>query len=115
MERMATALRAYGTVAATRSSGELEADVFRRANGALRAAREKRGIMLVGALADNRRLWNAVLALVYDPASTLPIQLRGAIASVGLAVQREMDSRLPNMDFLIAVNENVAAGLSGER
>jgi flagellar biosynthesis regulator FlaF len=114
MERMSKALRAYGTVAANRSSGELEADVFRRANGALRAARDNRGAVLVRALADNRRLWNAVLALMYDPASRLPMQLRGSIASVGLAVQREIDSAVPNVEFLIAVNENVAAGLSGQ-
>jgi hypothetical protein len=31
-----------------------------------------------------------------------------------MAVQREMDSPAPDFDFLIAVNENIAAGLSPE-
>jgi hypothetical protein len=35
------------------------------------------------------------------------------MVSVGLAVQREMDRAAPDFDFLISVNENIAAGLSG--
>ncbi len=111
---MAAGLRAYGATAAGRSRGEHEADVFRRANGALRAARHGGRLDQVRALSDNRRLWSAVLTLVYDPASKLPASLRGAIASIGLAVQREVDRESPNFEFLIAVNENIAAGLAGQ-
>ncbi|MDA8048615.1 MAG: hypothetical protein M0002_01145 [Rhodospirillales bacterium] len=111
---MASGLRAYGAASAGRSGREREADVFRRANGALRAARTAGRTDQVRALADNRRLWSAVLGLVFDPASPLPAPLRGAIASVGLAVQREVERETPNLDFLIAVNENIASGLAGE-
>lgn len=110
---MTAGLRAYGASAAVRSLGEQEADVFLRANGALRAARQGTQTDRVRALADNRLLWRTVLALIHDPASRLPMALRGAIASIGLAVQRETNRENPNFDFLIAVNENIAAGLSG--
>ena len=64
------------------------------------------------ALVDNRRLWGAVIDLLHDPQNALPAPLRAAIISVGLAVQREMQHANPDFDFLIAVNENVAAGLT---
>jgi flagellar biosynthesis activator protein FlaF len=111
---MTAGLRAYGAMSAVRSRGAQEADVFYRANGALRAAQQGARMDRVRALADNRLLWTTVLALVYDPASKLPRELRGAIASIGLAVQREANRENPNLDFLISVNENVAAGLSGQ-
>jgi len=34
--------------------------------------------------------------------------------SVGLAVQREMQRDAPDFDFLIGINEDIAAGLSGQ-
>ena len=71
MQNLSAGLRAYGATAANRGGGEREADVFRRANGALRAARRGARTEQVRALADNRRLWSAVLALVYDPAGRL--------------------------------------------
>jgi flagellar biosynthesis regulator FlaF len=40
------------------------------------------------------------------------VELRASIVSVGLIVQREMDREAPDFDFLIAINENIAAGLS---
>jgi flagellar biosynthesis regulator FlaF len=52
------------------------------------------------------------MGLVSDPENALPDTLRASIISVGLAVQREMQRDSPNFDFLIAVNENIAAGLS---
>ena len=91
-----------------------EAEVFRhRQRGAARARAAAGPARAVRALADNRRLWSAVIDLVRDPANALPVELRAAIVSVGLAVQREMEREQPNFDFLIAVNENIAAGLSG--
>jgi flagellar biosynthesis regulator FlaF len=44
----------------------------------------------------------------------LPDGLRAAIISVGLAVQREMERPSPDLDFLISVNDNIAAGLAGQ-
>ncbi|GAN78219.1 flagellar biosynthesis regulator FlaF [Acidisphaera rubrifaciens] len=106
------AAQAYQTASSNRSLREQEADVFRRANGALRACRGGDGLVRARALADNRRLWLLVSDLVIDPENALPIDLRAAIASVGRAVQREMQRPEPDFDFLIAVNENIAAGLS---
>ena len=54
-----------------------------------------------------------MIDLVSDPTNSLPDNLRASIISVGLAVQREMDRERPNFEFLIGVNENMAAGLSG--
>ena len=49
-----------------------------------------------------------------DPLNALPVELRASIVSVGLIVQREMDREAPDFDFLIAINENIAAGLSSQ-
>jgi flagellar biosynthesis regulator FlaF len=111
MQTMNHAAHAYAAAAAHRSQREQEADVFRRATGALKAARNSDAIRRVRALADNRRLWMAVTDLMRDPENALPPELRASIVSVGIAVQREMDRDSPDFDFLIAVNENLAAGL----
>ena len=63
-------------------------------------------------IADNSRLWTTVIDLMRDPANALPETLRAAIVSVGLAVQREMQRDAPDFEFLIGVNEDIAAGLS---
>lgn len=113
MQQPATrAAQAYQASAAHRGLRAREADVFRRVIGALRAARHADPITRTRALADNRRLWIAVVDLVRDPENALPTDLRAAIASVGLSVQREMNRDAPDMDFLIAVNENIADGLA---
>lgn len=112
MTTMNRAARAYDAASVKRSQRAQEADVFRRAIGALRAARAGSPIDQVRALADNRRLWTSVTDLMRDPLSTLPPPLRAQIISVGLTVQREMDNDEPNFDFLIKINENIAAGLS---
>jgi flagellar protein FlaF len=68
----------------------------------------------VRALADNSRLWATVIDLMRDPENALPESLRASIVSVGIAVQREMQRDAPDFDFLIGVNEDIAAGLSGQ-
>ena len=114
MPSMNRATVAYAAAATHRSLREQEADVFRRANGALKSARAADPLRRVRAIADNRRLWMTVSNLMHDPANTLPIELRADIVSLGLAVQREMDRDSPDFDFLITVNENIAAGLAGQ-
>ncbi len=113
MQSLTEATRAYQAAATHRSQREQEADVFRRASGALKAARDSDAIRRVQAIADNRRLWITVADLMRDPANALPQDLRASIVSVGIAVQREMERDSPDFDFLIAINENIAAGLSG--
>ena len=113
MQSMMRATQAYQASSAHRNLREQEADVIRQTIGALRSARTQGLIPQVKALADNRRLWMTVIDLVSDPTNALPDNLRASIISVGLAVQREMDKERPNFDFLIGVNENIAAGLAG--
>jgi flagellar protein FlaF len=111
---MNQATQAYAAAATHRSPREQEADVFRRANGALMTARNADPLQRVRAIADNRRLWLTVSDLMRDPSNALPVELRASVVSVGIAVQREMDRDSPDFDFLIAVNENIAAGLAGQ-
>lgn len=112
MQTLTRAALAYRASSAHRNLREQEADIIRQTIGALRAARAAGLISQVRALADNRRLWTGMMDVVRDPANALPPALRASIVSVGLAVQREMDLDRPNFDFLIGVNENIAAGLS---
>ena len=111
--RGVAAARAYQASARHRSQRDQDADVFRRANAALRAALDGHNGATVRALADNRQLWTMVMDLVRDPANPLPPPLRGQLVSVGLAVTREMDAAAPDLPFLIQVNDDLAAGLSG--
>jgi flagellar biosynthesis activator protein FlaF len=106
--------RAYEAAGAHRSLRAQEADVFRRATGALKSARDSGAIARAQAIGDNRRLWLTVTDLMRDPLNTLPQDLRASIVSVGLAVQREMEVAVPDFDFLIGINENIAAGLSSQ-
>lgn len=109
---MTQATRAYEAASGHRSQREQEADLFRQANGGLRAARQADAQTRERAIADNRRLWLTVGDLMQDPANLLPVELRASIISVGLAVQREMDRPRPDFEFLISINEHLAAGLS---
>lgn len=115
MQTTTKAARAYEAAAVHRSAREQEADVFRRTIGALKASRDAGPVQRVRALADNRRLWMAVGDMMRDPANALPLPLRASIISVGLAVEREMDRDTPDFDFLIEINENIAAGLTDRR
>lgn len=112
MQSMTQAARAYQSAATHRSQREQEADVFRQTIGALKSARGAGPIPRLRALADNRRLWLTVSDLMHDPESSLSTELRASIVSVGLAVQREMDSVQPNFEFLIAINQTFVEGLS---
>ena len=108
------ALQAYKTASRYRSQRDQEADVFRQATAALRGAKNAGQIQQIRALTDNRRLWWTVGDLLRDPGNALPEPLRAAILSIGITVQREMDQESPDFDFLISINENIAAGLAGQ-
>ncbi len=111
MTTMANAARAYRRAADNRSLRAQEADVFRRATGALRAASDAAPADRLRALIDNRRLWNMVVCLVRDPDNQLQPVMRATLVSVAATVQREMAGPVPDFDFLIAINETIAAGL----
>lgn len=108
------AIQAYKAAARYRSQREQEAEVFREVNAALTASKDATAIKRIRALADNRRLWITVCDLMRDPANQLPESLRASVMSIGMSVQREMDRELPDIDFLVSVNESIAAGLSGQ-
>jgi len=114
MSNMRKAANAYASSSAHRSTREQEADIFRRANAALREGGSAGPLGRARALADNGQLWLSVMDLIRDPENALPAPLRAAIVSVGHTVQREMQQSAPNFEFLISVNENIAAGLSGQ-
>jgi flagellar biosynthesis regulator FlaF len=107
------AARAYAVAATRRSLREQEADVFRHASAVLRRARTGSAPAQARALADNDRLWTLVLDLVRDPDNALPGPLRAALASVGRVVQRELRADSPDIEFVVAINENIARGLAG--
>ncbi len=107
------ASRAYQAASSHRNQREKDADIFRRANAALRSAKEFGGMAHTRAIADNEQLWTLVIDLLRDGANPLPERLRASIISVGLAVKRELKTPEPDLDFLIHTNEQIAAGLSG--
>jgi flagellar protein FlaF len=109
---MMQAARAYAASSAHRSLRVQEAEVFRHANAALRRGVDGSTLIRARALADNARLWTTVIDLMRDPQNALPEKLRASIVSVGLAVQREMQGPAPDLDFLIGVNDDMAAGLA---
>jgi flagellar biosynthesis regulator FlaF len=110
---MMKAARAYQASSDVRSQRVQEADVFRRANGALRAALASGDPTdRVRAVADNRRLWLTVTGLLQDPDNRLPAAMRATLVSIGRSVQRVMDDQSPDFEFLISVNENIADGLA---
>ncbi len=113
MQNASHAIQAYKTAARYRSQRDQEADVFRQATAGLKRAKDAGPIQQIRALADNRRLWMMVSDLMRDPGNALPEPLRAGIVAVGLSVHREMDQETPDFDFLITINENFAAGLSG--
>ena len=103
--------RAYAAAQNLRGLREQEADLFLRANAALRQSREGGPLARVRALSDTSRLWRAVIDIVRDPANALPDPLKASLVSVGHAVQREVEREDPDVDFLLAVNADLAAGL----
>ncbi|WP_431270121.1 flagellar biosynthesis regulator FlaF [Dankookia sp. P2] len=92
---------------------QMEAEVFARATRAIRAAEQAEPLARARAVADNRRLWDAVHAAVMDPTNALPPALRGQIAGVALAVLRECDQATPDLGFVAEMNDLFAAGLWG--
>lgn len=108
------AARAYEAASKSRSQREQEADVFRHASAVLSTTRAAGSIARARAVADNKRLWSLVSILVRDTDNQLPIPLRAQLASLGAAVQRELGKPDPDVDFVIGINDHIAAGLSGQ-
>ncbi len=112
MQTSLRAANAYRASTAHRSLRAQEAEVFLQALGSLRAARSAGPVQRVRALADNRRLWMAVMDLARDTRNALPEGTKAGLVSIALAVERETELDNPNFDFLIEMNQHVADGLS---
>ncbi|RVT92023.1 hypothetical protein EOD42_20015 [Rhodovarius crocodyli] len=96
-----------------RSAKQQEAEVFARATRSLREAMgtDPAPMAVARAVADNRRLWDAVNIAVMDPTNQLPRELRAQIASIARAVLRECGEEKPDLSFIADMNEQVAGGL----
>jgi flagellar biosynthesis regulator FlaF len=106
--------RGYGATQRTRSLREQEADVFRRVNYSLKAALNGDAVDRARAISDNRRLWLAIEAALVNPENQLPETTRVGIMRLGRGVQREMENQEPDIDFLVNINDQMIAGLSGD-
>ena len=106
-------INAYKKSATHQSVREQEANVFRLVNTALRRAQQADPVILARAVADNERLWITVMDLLSDGSNQLCEGTRAAILSVGHAVRREVKAAEPDLGFLIAINDQIASGLSG--
>ncbi|MDB5372576.1 MAG: Protein FlaF [Belnapia sp.] len=93
------------------SSKQMEAEVFARANRAIRESGTGGPLAYARAVADNRRLWDAVQAAVLDPTNNLPRELRARIAGVAMAVVRECEAEQPDLGFVAEMNDHFAAAL----
>ena len=106
--------RSQGAAAYRRrmSAKQMEAEVFARATRSIREAEAGLApLARARAVADNRRLWDAVLVSVLDPANALPKGLRAQLAGLSRAVLRECDAAEPDLAFIAEMNEQIAAGL----
>jgi flagellar biosynthesis regulator FlaF len=106
--------RGYGATQRARTLREQEADVFRRVNYGLKAALNGDAIDRARAISDNLRLWLAIEAAMVNPDNQLPEITRVGIMRLGRSVQREMENQEPDMEFLININDQMIAGLSGD-
>lgn len=96
-----------------RTLREQEAEVFREVTASLRSCLSDGASSRLEALARNRQLWTTLIGTLTEPGHKLPASLRGRLISIGLAVQREMQGKVPDFEFLIMINEQVMAGLKG--
>lgn len=94
------------------SAKQMEAEVFARATRSIReAATNASPLAHARAVADNRRLWDAVLVSVLDPANALPKGLRAQLAGLARVIMRECDSEAPDLAFVADMNEQISGGL----
>ncbi|MBL6454520.1 hypothetical protein JMJ55_04235 [Belnapia sp. T6] len=93
------------------SQKQMEAEVFARANRSIRESATGGPLAHARAIADNRRLWDAVQAAVLDPGNGLPTELRASIAGVAMAVVRECAAEQPDLGFIAEMNDHFAAAL----
>jgi flagellar protein FlaF len=100
-----------------RSERETERDVIARVTHHLKlaAAKPDDTILAARAVSDNLSLWYVLMTDLAAEGNQLPIELRGRLISVGMAVVRECERQERDkidIDFLIGVNQALVDGLS---
>jgi flagellar biosynthesis regulator FlaF len=105
--------RAYQSAINLRSLRERDAEVFEIFAARLRGAETEGTLALAKALADYRRLWQTVTTVTIDDNNPQPMPIRKTMLSLSNAVIKELGEARPNLQFLVEVNGNVAAGLRG--
>ena len=114
MSNVNLASRAYAAASVNRTTRQQEADIFRLVTRRLQAARQAGARWRAsGRWRTTGGFGSTVSDLVRDGDNPLPPETRAGLVSIGLTVQREMDTDEPNFDFLITINKQIAEGLSG--
>jgi flagellar protein FlaF len=105
----------------TASPRDLEANLLLQAAARLQSvhdAWDKNRSQLDDALLFNRKLWSVFLSDATDDSNPLPREVRQNVANLGLFVMNHTvavmsDPRPEQLDSLISINREVAAGLLG--
>lgn len=120
---MHSAANAYSKVAKqTANERELEADLLLKAASRLQAihdAWDRNKADLADALLYNRKLWAIFLTDVTGPDHPLPAEIRQNVANLGIFVMKQTlsvtaDPKPEQLDPLININRQLAAGLRGQ-
>ena len=121
---MQHAAQAYGTTAKrTASPREVEADLLLKAAARLQSIRDswnESRSRLDDALVYNRKLWTIFLTSVTNGENPLPAEVRQNVANLGLYVINQtmsmaVDPRPEQLNSLISINRELAAGLLAQR
>ncbi len=119
---MQSAAQAYKNVSRqTSSPRDLEANLLLQAAARLQSVHDswdKERSQLDEALLYNRKLWSVFLSEATDKKNPLPKDVRQNVANLGLFVLNHTvavlnDPRPEQLDSLIKINRDVAAGLMG--
>ena len=120
---MPSAAQTYRNVARqTSSPRELEATLLLQAAARLQSVHDswdQNRTQLDDALLYNRKLWSIFLSDVTGPDHPLPKEVRQNVANLGLFVMKQTlsataDPKPEQLDPLININRQVAAGLRGQ-
>lgn len=105
-------------IATTETDREREYRLLARANRLLAEAEERGDIAsLYRAVLFNRQIWNTFLIDLTDERNALPRELKGALISIGIWVERFSDpvcEGKENVQDLIDVNRTIMEGLMPE-
>ena len=114
--------RSYGAVAKQIASPrELEADLLLKAASKLQAVHDSWSegkSKLDDALLYNRKLWTIFLTSVTGDSNPLPVEIRQNVANLGVFVMNQTlsmmsEPRREQLNSLISINREIAAGLAG--